>query len=128
MEEDDGLPRPPGHRGPLDAAGLSRAERRLRVPHGKVEDIGRFDRSIVVDTNYGELSYCSDSEKIDFLALNLADEIARGRKTAAQARGIYAKVSALAAAGKSSPYLEGFIFKPGRAGVIYGKAAESGYE
>jgi hypothetical protein len=99
-----------------------------RVPQDKVTDIMRFDRKIVVDAAHGELSYCSDSESMNFLALNLADDIARGKRTPAQARRFYAKTEALAAAGKSSPYLDRFTFKAGQSGVIYGHRPDTGYE
>jgi hypothetical protein len=80
-----------------------------RVPMTKFSELARFDPRIVVDRAAGELACRSDSEKMNLLALNLADEIILGRRNAAQARRIFEKVSRLTQAGKSSKYTEGLI-------------------
>jgi hypothetical protein len=99
-----------------------------RVPLRKVADLKRFDPRLQVDAANGELSHRSDSESLNRLAFNLAHEIVLGDKSPAQARGLYAEISELAAAGKASPYLESLIFKPGQAGLIYSHEPGDGYE
>jgi len=80
------------------------------VPEDKVADIRRFDKRIEVNRATDEMSSHADAESMNFLALNLADEIVKGERTAQGARVFYRKVQLLEKAGKSSPYLEGLLF------------------
>jgi hypothetical protein len=80
-----------------------------RVPAGKVEELKRFDAAIGVDREAGELSARSDSEPLNYLALNLAKEIIDDRRSVEDARAFYRKTAELYESGKSSPYLGGFI-------------------
>ncbi|MDP3542717.1 MAG: hypothetical protein Q8T11_09665 [Elusimicrobiota bacterium] len=80
------------------------------VPEDKVAELEKFDKRIKVDRAAGELSSRSDSERMNFLTLNLADDIVKGQRTAADARSFAKQVQALEKAGKSSPYLDGLIF------------------
>jgi hypothetical protein len=81
----------------------------LGVPTGKVADLKFFDQRIEVFGAEDELSFCSDSERSNYLALNLADEIIRGERSAHDAKKFYARALRLTAAGKSSPYTEGLM-------------------
>jgi hypothetical protein len=65
---------------------------------------------IEYDSSSGELSSYSDSEALNFLALNLADEVVAGKRSPEQARESYGRTRELAEAGKSSPYTSGFLF------------------
>jgi hypothetical protein len=80
------------------------------VPDDKLEDLKRFDRRVAYDKAAGELSARSDDERLNFLALNLADEIVKDRRTVSDAKDFMRKTESLARAGKSSPYLDGFVF------------------
>lgn len=80
------------------------------VPNDKLEDLTRFDKKLDVDQASAELSSRSDSEAMNYLALNLADEIVKGKRTVDEAREFAKKSARLMAAGKSSPYLNGFQF------------------
>lgn len=80
------------------------------VPADKVADLRRFDRRIVVNQAAGEISSRADTESMNFLALNLANDIVQGQRTVREARAFSAKVKRLEKTGKSSPYLEGFVF------------------
>ena len=85
-----------------------------RVPSGKIEDLRRFNRLLEADVRHGRLSIRSESEPMNFLALNLADEIVTGKRSVEEAREVYLKVERLAKSGKSSAYMEGLLFpKPG---------------
>lgn len=79
------------------------------VPEDKVADLQRFDKRIKVDRDAGELSSRSDSERMNFLTLNLAEDIIKGQRTVADARSFAKQVQSLEKAGKSSPYLDGVI-------------------
>ena len=73
-----------------------------------------FRDCLTVDLANGELSSRSDREELNYLALNLADEIVRGSQTVAQARASYDRILSLAASGKVSPYLTGLLFRASR--------------
>ena len=81
-----------------------------RVPAEKAGDLKRFDGRLAIDESRGQLSARSESERINFLALNLADEIVMGGRSVEDARAFYLKTDRLSKAGKSSPYMEGLLF------------------
>ncbi|MCR4294275.1 MAG: hypothetical protein NUW21_01980 [Elusimicrobia bacterium] len=91
------------------------------VPEEKVAELEKFDKRIKVDRDAGELSSRSDSERMNFLTLNLADDIIKGQRTVSDARSFAKQVKSLEKAGKSSPYLDGLIFT-----MQNGAAEESG--
>ncbi|MFI5363542.1 MAG: hypothetical protein ACHQ49_16365 [Elusimicrobiota bacterium] len=80
------------------------------VPADKIAALKSFDRRIRFDRKAGELSSTSDSESRNYLLLNIADEIAIGTRSAAQARDFYRRTIALSESGKSSAYMAGFLF------------------
>ena len=83
---------------------------RLSVPEDKAPALKRFGERIEVDKSGGELSSRAGAESLNFLALNLAAEISAGARSVKDARDFYRKTEELAKAGKTSPYLEGFVF------------------
>lgn len=95
-----------------------------QVPEGKIADLQRFDKRIEVNRATDEMSSRADSESMNYLALNLADEIIRGERTVQGARAFARKVKMLEKAGKSSPYLEGLLFSKG-AGKEESESGES---
>ena len=80
------------------------------VPENKLADLNRFDRRLDFDKPSGELVARSESESLNYLALNLADEIVNGKRSPDAARDFYRKTLKLSAAGKTSPYMNGFLF------------------
>jgi hypothetical protein len=82
-----------------------------QVPHDKVNALWRFDKRLNINQSAGELSSRSESESLNFLALNLADEIVNDYRSVEDARDFYTKTERLAMSGKSSEYLDGFLFK-----------------
>jgi hypothetical protein len=71
-----------------------------------------FDRRVVFDPRSGELSSRATREEYNFLRLNLADDVIRGRMRPQEARDSYANLVSLDQAGKTSPYLLGLRFGP----------------
>lgn len=57
-----------------------------RAPSSKVERVWKFDGSVVLDRTRGEMSARSENEAMNILALNLADEIMTGKRSAESAR------------------------------------------
>jgi hypothetical protein len=82
------------------------------VPLRRWRALGWFDRGVDYDPIKHELIARTDGEATNFLALNLADEIVRGKRTAEDARAFYDETVALAASGKSSPYMKRLLFRP----------------
>ena len=72
-----------------------------------------FSDSLKIDLSHGELSSRSSREEINELTLNLADEIAHGRKTVVEAQTAFARQLDFAAAGKTTPYMTGLLFPTG---------------
>lgn len=81
-----------------------------RVPADKLADISSFDPNVKVDAVRGEISSRAETEGQNFLALNLADEIVNGKRTASDAKAFFDKTAHLTSAGKSSDYMKGFMF------------------
>ncbi len=85
---------------------------RYVVPREMVGPIGEFGRGVHFDAFSNELIAKGDDEALNILALNIANEIAVGRKTVAEGADFYDKTAALRDAGKSSMYTEGLLFDP----------------
>jgi hypothetical protein len=84
----------------------------FRVPIEKVRDVVAFDGSMVFDRTKGELSVTCDMEEMNFLAMNLAHEVATGRRTVEEARTLYAETATGFMMGRPAPYTEGLQFTP----------------
>ena len=95
-------------RGPLTGKGRDREFLQQTVgyivPSDKLAALKRFDKRLEVSQTAGEMTFTSDREATNLLALNLADEIVTGKRSVASARAFFMRTSLLAAAGKSSPY------------------------
>jgi hypothetical protein len=85
-----------------------------RVPADKADDLFEYDGSVWVHRTRGELSAQCDMEALNLLALNLAHDVASGRRSVADARAFYARTAMEFKQGnRSSPYLTGLLFQPG---------------
>ncbi|HXT02074.1 MAG TPA: hypothetical protein VN915_15465 [Elusimicrobiota bacterium] len=82
------------------------------VPDSKIGDLKTFDDRIKYDKSSGEISSISESENLNYLALNLADEIVSDRRSPQEARDFYRKTTKFAQSGKSSAYTQGLLFRP----------------
>lgn len=69
---------------------------------------------VTADAQARELSARSDNESLNILALNLAHEVATGKLSPLKARDRFDEMVRAYFAGKSSPYFERLLFKPGR--------------
>lgn len=81
-----------------------------RISSAKADDVRAFDEGITIDEKKGEMTVRSDSERTNFLAANLAHDVASGFKSPRQARDDYDQTLRLAESGKSSRYLDGLRF------------------
>jgi hypothetical protein len=83
----------------------------MRVPVGKIDDIAAFDGSVIVKRTEGLVAARSESEAMNFLAINLAYDIARSKKTTAQARGQLARGAVAIARGDAPEYTQSLQFE-----------------
>ncbi|MDD5304960.1 MAG: hypothetical protein PHS14_17825, partial [Elusimicrobia bacterium] len=81
------------------------------VPQDKVAALAKLDVALRLSRDNRELSATSESEETNFLALNLADEVVREKRSSEEARAFYLKTVIQANAGKSSPYMKGLLFR-----------------
>ncbi|UPT74732.1 MAG: hypothetical protein M0D55_03130 [Elusimicrobiota bacterium] len=101
--------RPQVYRSPRD---FDLVEQTVRYPvsREKAAELVAFSGALLVDVAKGEMSSRASREEVNFLNLNLADEVVRGRKTVDEARVAYKRILELTAAGKSSAYVGGLRF------------------
>lgn len=92
-----------------------------KVPSNKFNDVLNYDGSVVVDRTPGEISARCDKEPMNFLAVNLANDVATGKRTVKQAREFYAKSAMAFMKGglnaQQKAYTSGFTFAKPRAGT-----------
>ncbi|MCM2305071.1 MAG: hypothetical protein NDJ72_10240 [Elusimicrobia bacterium] len=83
-----------------------------QAPPAAIDALAAFGHGIRFNPDNDELSARSGSETLNYLALNLADEIAAGKRSPLEASDVYVRTARRAASGKSSPYLESLRFEP----------------
>ncbi|UVW28798.1 hypothetical protein [Massilia sp. H6] len=82
----------------------------FRVKPEKYDEMAQYDGSVVLERTNGEMSARCDKEGANFLAINLAHDVAHGKKSVADARRFYADAIKQMKAGKMPPYMEKFQF------------------
>ena len=75
-----------------------------KAPVGKVDDVWRYNGSIVLDRTKGEMSSFAENEAMNILALNLAHEVLAGRMGAEAARINFGKETMNYLNGKQTAY------------------------
>jgi hypothetical protein len=81
------------------------------VPLDRLDELARYDGSVWFHRTRGELMAQCDKEELNNLALNLAHDVATGKRTVDDARAFYAKTAMDFKQGnRSSPYVTGLIF------------------
>lgn len=81
-----------------------------RVPPDKFDDLAQFDGSVTCFRTKGEISARCDKEEMNFLALNLAEDIVQGKMSAEDARRFYARAAKAFMNGEKDPYTQGLRF------------------
>lgn len=90
-----------------------------RVPVGKFDDLAKFDGSVIVDRTKGEIAARFDKEEMNFLALNLANDIVNNKTNVEGAREKYGQ-QAMAFMKQdlvSAPYTQAFRFNVSHGGT-----------
>ncbi len=88
-----------------------------RVPVAKFSDMAAYDGSVIVERTKGVISARCDKEEMNFLALNLANDIATGKRSVADARKFYAETAMAFMKGQTSPYTQGLQFQAPKGGT-----------
>ncbi len=82
-----------------------------QAPPDTFDELAAYDGSVIVERTKGEISARCDKEEMNFLAINLANDIVTGERTVEEARTFYAETAMAFKNGESDPYVEGFVFE-----------------
>ncbi len=82
------------------------------VPMEKGCELAAFDGSVALHCTRGELSACCHDEESNILAINLAHDIIRDKKTFEKARKSYVQAMIAYRQHKPTPYMEKLQFPP----------------
>ena len=83
-----------------------------QVPLGKYDDLARYDGSVIAERTKGQLSARCDKEGANFLAINLAHDVATNRRTVEQARTYYASaMQRFMRTNQMDSYMQGLQFR-----------------
>lgn len=82
---------PVDHRFPTPHKDFLQTVVEFKVPAEKVADISEFNGSIAINRTAGTVSATCDTEEANILALNVAHDIATGKRTADDAKEYFAK-------------------------------------
>lgn len=84
------------------------------VPVDKYDDLAQYDGSVIVERTKGEISARCDKEEANILALNLAHEIATGKRSVEDARNFYAQTISALIKGEKPEYTQKLMFSSKR--------------
>lgn len=84
----------------------------FKVPTDKFDDLAMYDGSVIARRTKGELSAMCDKEPMNFLAMNLTNDIILGKRTIEQAREFYAQTAAAFMKGEKVDYTQKLMFTP----------------
>lgn len=82
-----------------------------RVPPGKFSDLAFYDGSVHARRTKGEVSAMCDKEPMNFLAINLANDIVSGKASVDEARQTYGKIAMAFMKGEKHAYTQGLAFE-----------------
>lgn len=83
-----------------------------RAPLDRYDELAMYDGSVIVERTKGEMAARCDAEGANFLALNLANEVATGSRTVEEARRMYGEQIRMMKNGQMTPYTSGLMFTP----------------
>lgn len=81
------------------------------VPLGMFDPLAEFDGSLIVERTKGELSARCGGTSMNFVAVNLANDIVTGKRTVEDARSEYTRLYQAYQNGEKPPYTQAFQFE-----------------
>lgn len=81
------------------------------VPPEKFDELATYDGSVIVRRTKGEASAMCDKEEMNFLALNLMNDIVTGKVGVQEARQTYGKIAMAFMKGEQHPYTQKLSFQ-----------------
>lgn len=103
---------PVPHNWPMPHMDLLEQAINYQYPLDKYDEMTLFDGSVFAERTKGRLAARCDMEAANFLAINLAYEIATDRRAWQDARLFYERAVANYKKGMTHPYMTGLIFRP----------------
>jgi hypothetical protein len=88
-----------------------------RVPTDTFDELAEYDGSVIVERTKGVMSARCDKEETNFLALNLANDIATGKRSVDDARQFYADTAMAFTQGRKDPYTQRLQFTVPKGGT-----------
>ncbi len=95
---------------PAKELGVLEQTMAYRLTPAQASVLTEMDGRLSCDVARMELSSRSDREEVNFLRLNLANDVINGRLTAQEARESYARILSLEQAGKASKYMSSLSY------------------
>ena len=81
-----------------------------KAPASKYDELAMYDGSVVMERTSGEMSARCDTEAANFLAVNLAHEVATGKRSVEDARKKYGEQIMAMMSKRPAPYTEKVMF------------------
>ncbi len=100
------------HHFPMEHPDVMQQWVNYQAPVDRYDDLAQYDGSVVMERTSGEMSARCDKEPANFLAVNLAHDVATGKRTVEDARMEYGKQIKGLMAGEKSDYTSGIMFSP----------------
>lgn len=101
------------HRFPMAHTDMLYQSIAYRIDPAHADELLQYDGSVILERTKGEIAARCDKEEANFLAINLAHEIAMGKRSVDDARRFYAEsIQTMMKTGKPNEYLQGFRFTP----------------
>jgi hypothetical protein len=98
------------------------------VPEDKFDELAEFDGSVIADRTRGLLAARCDKQAMNYLALNLANDIITDQKTVEEARQYYTDAVTRFAQGEQDPYTQQLTFEVPERAADPGKVTIQGAE
>jgi hypothetical protein len=88
-----------------------------RIDSDDADELIAYDGSVVLERTKGEIAARCDKEEANFLAINLANDVATGRRSVSEARKFYAESVMALMKGQPNDYVKGFRFEVMKTGT-----------
>ena len=82
-----------------------------RVPVEQFSALAKFDGSVIVERTKGEMSARCGGTSMNFVAINLANDIVTGKRSVEDARAEYTRLYQAYKRGEKPPYTQAFQFR-----------------